>query len=38
VPVSRSASDLAQVGWAVNIVLVQLRGKWRIVELGFVYP
>ncbi len=38
VPVSREASDLAQVGWGVNIVLAQLRGKWRIVELGFVYP
>jgi hypothetical protein len=38
VPVSREASDLAQVGWGVNIVLAQLRGKWCIVELGFVYP
>jgi hypothetical protein len=38
VRVSREASDLAQVGWGVNIVLAQLRGKWRIVELGFVYP
>jgi len=38
VHVSRAASDLAQVGWGVNIVLAQLRGTWRIVELGFVYP
>jgi hypothetical protein len=38
VRVSREASDLAEVGWGVNIVLAQLRGEWRIVELGFVYP
>jgi hypothetical protein len=38
VPVSKKASDLAEVGWGVNIVLAQLRGEWRIVELGFVYP
>lgn len=38
VHVSKKASDLAEVGWGVNIVLAQLRGEWRIVELGFVYP
>lgn len=38
VRVSREASDLAQVGWGVNIVLAQWRGHWAIVELGFVYP
>jgi hypothetical protein len=38
VRVPRKASDLAEVGWRVNIVLVRLRGEWRIVELGFVYP
>ena len=38
VRVSRKASDLAEVGWGVNIVLARLRGVWRIVELGFVYP
>ncbi len=36
--VSREASDLAEVGWGVNIVLARLGGEWRIVELGFVYP
>lgn len=36
--VSKKASDLAEVGWGVNIVLAQFRGEWRIVELGFVYP
>ena len=38
VRVSKEASDLAEVGWGVNLVLAQLRGEWRIVELGFVYP
>ncbi len=38
VHVSKAASDLAEVGWGVNIVVAQVRGKWRIVELGFVYP
>ena len=37
VRVSRKASDLAEVGWSVNVVLARLRGEWRIVELGFVY-
>jgi hypothetical protein len=36
--VPKKASDLAEVGWGVNIVLAKLRGEWRIVELGFVYP
>jgi len=38
VRVSKEASDLAEVGWGVNVVLAPLRGDWRIVELGFVYP
>ncbi len=38
VHVSKAASDLAEVGWGVNIVLALIRDKWRIVELGFVYP
>ncbi len=38
VRVSKKATDLAEVGWSVNIVLARLRGEWRIVELGFVYP
>jgi hypothetical protein len=36
--ISKMASDLAEVGWSVNLVLAQLQGEWRIVELGFVYP
>jgi hypothetical protein len=38
VRVPKNASDLAEVGWGINIVLAKLRGEWRIVELGFVYP
>lgn len=38
VAVSKEASDLAQLGWGVNVGLAQWRGRWYIVELGFVYP
>ncbi len=38
VRVPKAASDVAQVGWRVNIVLGRLRREWRIVELGNVYP
>lgn len=38
VAVPTEASDLAQPGWSVNIVLVMLRGRWRVAEVGFVYP
>lgn len=38
VPVPTEASDLAEPGWSVNIVLVRLRGRWHVAEVGFVYP
>jgi hypothetical protein len=38
VPVPTEASDLAEPGWSVNIVLVMLRGRWHVAEVGFVYP
>ena len=38
VRVPKEASGLAEVGFGVNITLIQLRGRWRIVEVGFVYP
>lgn len=38
VAVSREPSDLARVGWGVNVVLAQWRGRWYLVELGFAYP
>ena len=32
------ASDLAQVGWHVTVVLARARGVWHLVEVGYVYP
>ncbi|MFP4233700.1 MAG: hypothetical protein ACLFUG_02085 [Nitriliruptoraceae bacterium] len=32
------ASDAAQVGWEVSVVLARLDGVWRLVEVGGVYP
>ena len=37
VKVAKTASDLAQPGWSVNIVLARLGGSWRIIEVGNVY-
>ena len=31
-------SALAQVGWGVTITLARLRGTWRVLEVGNVYP
>ncbi|MDZ7576720.1 MAG: hypothetical protein U0904_00865 [Candidatus Nanopelagicales bacterium] len=36
VPVKVSA--LAQTGWSVNMVLARLGGRWRVCEVGNVYP
>ena len=36
--VPSQASDLAQVGWHVTVVLARVRGVWYLVELGNVYP
>jgi len=38
VAVPPEASDLAQVGWQVNIVLGRGPSGWQILELGNVYP
>jgi len=38
VRVPREASDLAEVGWQVNIVLGRGPSGWQILELGNVYP
>ena len=38
VKVPRTVSALAQVGWRVTITLARLRGKWRVLEVGNVYP
>jgi len=36
--VSEQASELAQVGWGVNITLARITGTWWVVEVGNVYP
>ena len=40
VKVDQKASALAQVGWRVTLTLTlaRLRGTWKIVEVGNVYP
>lgn len=38
VAVPKQASDLAEVGWDVNVVLARVGGSWRVVEVGGVYP
>jgi hypothetical protein len=38
VAVPKDASDLAEVGWDVNIVLARVGGRWQAVEVGRVYP
>ena len=37
VNVAKAATDLAQPGWSVNVVLARLGGSWHIVEVGNVY-
>lgn len=38
VKVSKAASDLARQGWSASVTLAKVKGKWRIVEIGNVYP
>ncbi len=38
VEVPSRASDLAEVGWDVTVVLARLDGVWQLVEVGAVYP
>jgi len=38
VAVSKQASDLAEVGWDVSVVLARVDGDWRLVQTGMVYP
>ena len=38
VKVDQKAAALAQVGWRVTLALARLRGTWKIVEVGSVYP
>jgi hypothetical protein len=38
VKVPKAASDLARAGWSVSLALGRVRGQWRIVQVGGVYP
>ncbi len=38
VEVPTAASDVAEVGWHVTVVLARLDGAWRLVQVGAVYP
>lgn len=36
--VTKAASDIAQPGWSINIVLGRANKTWHVVEVGNVYP
>jgi hypothetical protein len=38
VAVPKAASELAEVGWEVNVVLARTPSGWRLLEVGCVYP
>jgi hypothetical protein len=38
IEVPRQASDLARPGWSVLITAARIEGRWRLLEVGFVYP
>ena len=38
VKVPKTASDLAQPGWSVNVVLGRADDAWEVLEVGNVYP
>jgi hypothetical protein len=38
VAVPIAATDLAQPGWTINVVLVRTGATWHLVEVGNVYP
>ena len=38
VKVPKAASDIAQPGWSINIVLGRTNKTWHVVEVGNVYP
>jgi len=38
VKVPKAASDIAQPGWSVNIVLGRAGKTWHVIEVGNVYP
>jgi hypothetical protein len=36
--VPKAASELAEVGWEVNVVMARTARGWRLLEVGCVYP
>jgi hypothetical protein len=38
VPVPKRATDVLREGWEISCALGRVRGQWRIVEVGNVYP
>lgn len=36
--VPKAASELAEVGWEVNVVMARTADGWRLLEVGCVYP
>jgi hypothetical protein len=36
--VPKAATDLARPGWSISVVLARVRGAWKLVEAGNVYP
>jgi hypothetical protein len=38
IAVPREASDLARPGWSAFVTAARIRGRWRLLEVGVVYP
>ena len=38
VPVPEAASAIAEPGWSMFVVLGRVKGSWRLLEVGSVYP
>jgi len=38
IPVSKKVSAVLRPGWEISCALGRVRGKWRIIEVGSVYP
>lgn len=37
-PLPKALTAKARAGWSVNLELARLRGKWRVLSVGNVYP
>ena len=38
VAVPTEATDAAQPGWTINVLLVRAGATWHLIEVGNVYP